>query len=62
MGTNPKGSTYNARRIEGGRRRAVQSGNLLFLSGVLPTEGQGAKYIGRVGAGRCFGVAARRLR
>jgi enamine deaminase RidA (YjgF/YER057c/UK114 family) len=29
---------------------AVQTGNLLFLSGVLPTEGHGAKYIGRVGA------------
>ena len=29
---------------------AVQSGNLLFLSGMLPTEGQVAKFIGRVGA------------
>jgi enamine deaminase RidA (YjgF/YER057c/UK114 family) len=29
---------------------AVQTGNLLFLSGMLPTEGQGAKFIGRVGA------------
>ena len=29
---------------------AVQSGNLLFLSGMLPTEGPGAKFIGRVGA------------
>ena len=29
---------------------AVQSGNLLFLSGVLPTEGRVAKFIGRVGA------------
>ena len=29
---------------------AVQSGNLLFLSGMLPTEGRGAKFIGRVGA------------
>jgi enamine deaminase RidA (YjgF/YER057c/UK114 family) len=29
---------------------AVQSGNLLFLSGMLPTEGHGAKFIGRVGA------------
>jgi enamine deaminase RidA (YjgF/YER057c/UK114 family) len=29
---------------------AVQTGNLLFLSGMLPTEGHGAKYIGRVGA------------
>src|SRR5579859_4286301 len=29
---------------------AVQSGNLLFLSGMLPTEGRAAKFIGRVGA------------
>lgn len=29
---------------------AVQTGNLLFLSGVLPTEGHRAKFIGRVGA------------
>jgi enamine deaminase RidA (YjgF/YER057c/UK114 family) len=29
---------------------AVQTGNLLFLSGMLPTEGRGAKIIGRVGA------------
>jgi enamine deaminase RidA (YjgF/YER057c/UK114 family) len=29
---------------------AVQTGNLLFLSGMLPTEGQGAKFVGRVGA------------
>jgi enamine deaminase RidA (YjgF/YER057c/UK114 family) len=29
---------------------AVQTGNLLFLSGMLPTEGAGAKFIGRVGA------------
>lgn len=28
---------------------AVQTGNLLFLSGMLPTEGRGAKFIGRVG-------------
>jgi hypothetical protein len=28
---------------------AVQTGNLLFLSGLLPTEGQGAKFIGRIG-------------
>jgi hypothetical protein len=26
---------------------AVQTGNLLFLSGMLPTEGHGAKFIGR---------------
>src|SRR4029450_1326887 len=29
---------------------AVQTGQLLFLSGMLPTEGHGAKFIGRVGA------------
>ena len=29
---------------------AVQTGNLLFLSGMLPTEGHGAQFIGRVGA------------
>src|SRR5262249_7564006 len=29
---------------------AVQTGNLLFLSGMLPTEGHDAKFIGRVGA------------
>jgi enamine deaminase RidA (YjgF/YER057c/UK114 family) len=29
---------------------AVQTGNLLFLSGMLPTEGHAAKFIGRVGA------------
>src|SRR5260370_16618596 len=29
---------------------AGQTGNLLFLTGMLPTEGRGAKFIGRVGA------------
>jgi enamine deaminase RidA (YjgF/YER057c/UK114 family) len=29
---------------------AVQTGNLLFLTGMLPTEGQAAKFVGRVGA------------
>src|SRR5258708_10209650 len=29
---------------------AVQTGNLRFLTGMLPTEGRGAKFIGRVGA------------
>jgi enamine deaminase RidA (YjgF/YER057c/UK114 family) len=28
----------------------VQTGNLLFLTGMLPTEGRVAKFIGRVGA------------
>jgi enamine deaminase RidA (YjgF/YER057c/UK114 family) len=29
---------------------AVRTGNLLFLTGMLPTEGHGAKFTGRVGA------------
>ena len=29
---------------------AVQTGNLLFLSGMLPTEGHDAKFVGRLGA------------
>jgi len=29
---------------------AVQTGNLLFLTGMLPTEGRQAKFVGRVGA------------
>src|SRR3954468_13832883 len=29
---------------------AVQTGNLLFLSGMIPTEGRVAKFIGRIGA------------
>jgi enamine deaminase RidA (YjgF/YER057c/UK114 family) len=29
---------------------AVQTGNLLFLTGMLPTEGGVAKFVGRVGA------------
>ena len=29
---------------------AVQTANLLFLAGMLPTEGRGAKFVGRVGA------------
>src|SRR5207245_5146391 len=28
---------------------AVQTGNLLFLTGMLPTEGRAATFIGRVG-------------
>jgi enamine deaminase RidA (YjgF/YER057c/UK114 family) len=28
---------------------AVQTGNLLFLTGMLPTEGRSAKFVGRVG-------------
>lgn len=29
---------------------AVQTGNLLFLTGMMPTEGREAKFIGRIGA------------
>jgi enamine deaminase RidA (YjgF/YER057c/UK114 family) len=29
---------------------AVQTGNLLFLTGMLPTEGREARFMGRVGA------------
>ena len=29
---------------------ALQTGNLLFLTGMLPTEGRSAKFTGRVGA------------
>ena len=34
----------------GAYAEAVQTDNLLFLSGMLPTEGRAAKFIGRVGA------------
>lgn len=36
--------------IRGAYAEAVQTGNLLFLSGMLPTEGRSAKFVGRVGA------------
>ena len=29
---------------------AVQTGNLLFLTGMLPTEGRSARFVGRLGA------------
>jgi enamine deaminase RidA (YjgF/YER057c/UK114 family) len=29
---------------------AVQTGNLLFLTGMLPTEGRAAKFVGRIGS------------
>jgi enamine deaminase RidA (YjgF/YER057c/UK114 family) len=31
-------------------KEAVQTGNLLFLTGMLPTEGRAAKFVGRIGA------------
>jgi hypothetical protein len=33
----------------GTHAEAVQTGNLLFLTRMLPTEGCGAKFVGRVG-------------
>ena len=33
----------------GAYAEAVRTGNLLFLSGMLPTEGHAAKFVGRVG-------------
>jgi len=34
----------------GAYAEAVQTGNLLFLTGMLPTEGRAAKFVGRLGA------------
>jgi hypothetical protein len=34
----------------GAYAEVVQTGNLLFLGAMLPTEGRGAKFTGRVGA------------
>ena len=34
----------------GSYAEAVRSGNLLFVSGMLPTDGHAAKFIGRVGS------------
>jgi enamine deaminase RidA (YjgF/YER057c/UK114 family) len=34
----------------GAYAEAVQAGNLLFLSGMIPTEGRGAKFLGRFGS------------
>lgn len=34
----------------GAYAEAVQTGRLLFLTGMLPTEGREAKFVGRVGA------------
>lgn len=36
---------------------AVQSGNLLFLTGMLPTVGRSAKFVGRFGAELTLGEA-----
>jgi enamine deaminase RidA (YjgF/YER057c/UK114 family) len=34
----------------GAYAEAVQTGNLLFLTGMLPTQGHSAKFVGRLGA------------
>jgi enamine deaminase RidA (YjgF/YER057c/UK114 family) len=41
---------------------AVQTGNLLFISGMLPTAGHGAKFVGRYGAELDFNAACEAAR
>lgn len=41
---------------------AVQTGNLLFVSGMLPTEGATPKFVGRVGADLDIDTARRAAR
>src|SRR5438045_6150854 len=58
--SNPKGAEQRLRELGiklpappepfGTYVEAVQTGNLLFLTGMLPTEGRVAKFVGRVGA------------
>jgi hypothetical protein len=45
----------------GAYAEAVQAGNLLFLSGMLPTEGRVAKFIGRAERSSMWRRGARRL-
>jgi hypothetical protein len=40
---------------------AVQTGNLLFLTGMLPTEGRGAKFVGCVARSSMWKRGARQL-
>ena len=40
---------------------AVRTGNLLFLTGMLPTVGREAKFIGRLGAELAVEACQRRL-
>ena len=57
--SNPKGAEQRLRELGielpappepfGTYAEAVQTGNLLFLTGMLPTEGRVAKFVGRVG-------------
>jgi pimeloyl-ACP methyl ester carboxylesterase/enamine deaminase RidA (YjgF/YER057c/UK114 family) len=46
----------------GSYAEAVQTGNLLFVSGMLPTEGRTAAFVGRVGAELDVDTAARAAR
>ena len=58
--SNPKGAEQRLRELGitlpappepfGTYSEAVQTGNLLFLTGMLPTEARVAKFVGRVGA------------
>jgi enamine deaminase RidA (YjgF/YER057c/UK114 family) len=58
--SNPTGAEERLRKLAiklpvppqpfGTYAEAVQTGNLLFLTGMLPTEGRAAKYVGRIGA------------
>ena len=41
---------------------AVQTGNLLFLSGMLPTVGHAPKFLGRVGKRAEYRAGSRRIR
>jgi hypothetical protein len=41
----------------GGYTEAVQTGNLCFLTGMLPTEGRNAQFVGRVHAALEDGTA-----
>jgi enamine deaminase RidA (YjgF/YER057c/UK114 family) len=43
-------SSFRCRQPFGIYAEAVQTGNLLFLTGMLPTVGREAKFVGRVGA------------
>ena len=46
----------------GAYAEAVQTGNLLFLSGMLPTDGRAAAFVGRVGAELDVAAAAQAAR
>ena len=46
----------------GAYAESVQTGNLLFLTGMLPTEGRTAKFVGRLGAELDAGAARQAAR